>query len=74
MFINGQMLEAPNQTKSSNIANHWVVLRSPIDRSGGKVTAKVFTWGNGDYKIPQGGDLSVDDFLKNFYGYVAAKV
>lgn len=74
MFINAQMLEAKNQTESSNIPNHWVVLRSEIDRTGGKVKLEAFTWGVGKYQIPGVGDqLSVDDFLKNFYGYVAGK-
>jgi hypothetical protein len=73
MFINAKMLDAKEQTESSTIPDHWVVLRSPIARSGGKVTLKVFTWGNGDYQIPQAGDLSQDDFLGNFYGYVAGK-
>jgi hypothetical protein len=73
MFIAMQMLEAKNQTKSSTIPDHWVVLRSQIDRSGGKVKMKVFTWGYGEYQVPQAGDLSLDDFSKNFYGYVAGK-
>jgi hypothetical protein len=73
LLINAQMLEAKEQTKSSRIPDHWVVLRSQIERSGGKVRLKVFTWGRGDYQIPQGGDLSEDDFLENFYGYVAGR-
>ena len=53
---------------------HWVVLRSLIDRSNGKVALTVFTWGEGEYQIPHGSkDLSVGDFLDNFYGYVAGK-
>jgi hypothetical protein len=33
----------------------------------------IFTWGNGNYQVPQSGVLPLDDFLENFYGYVAAK-
>jgi hypothetical protein len=73
LFINAQMLEASEQTKSSTIPDHWVVLRSQIDRTEGKVRLTVFTWGKGSYQIPQGGDLTVKDFLGNFYGYVAGK-
>ncbi len=73
VFVNMQMLQATNQTKSSNIPNHWVVLRSKIDRSGGKVKMTVFSWGEGEYQVPHGSDLSLDDFSKNFYGYVAGK-
>lgn len=73
VFINAQMLEATEQTETSRHADHWVVLRSPIARSGDNVSLKVFTWGQGEYQIPQRGDLSVHDFLNNFYGYVAGK-
>jgi hypothetical protein len=74
LLINFEMLDKDDQTKSGSVLDrHWVVLRSPIDRSGGNVTATVYSWGNGSYKIPQGAPLSVDDFLDNFYGFVAAK-
>jgi hypothetical protein len=73
LFINSQMLKAKEQTESSHVPDHWVVLRSPITRSGGKVRLTVFTWGQGDYQIPKGDDLSEGDFLNNFYGHVAAK-
>jgi hypothetical protein len=73
LLIGAQMLESKEQTDGSRVANHWVVQRSLINTSGGSVSAKVFTWGQGEYNIPQGAELSVADFLKNFYGYVAAK-
>lgn len=73
MLINAKMLDKDDQSSRSYVPNHWVILRSPIDRSGGNVTLQVFTWGRGNYVIPQGSDLSVEDFLKNYYGYVAAK-
>jgi hypothetical protein len=52
---------------------HWVVLRSKIDRSGGNAKMKIFTYGNGNYQVPEKGVLPLDDFLMNYYGYVAAK-
>jgi hypothetical protein len=73
VFINAHMLDASEQTETSRHADHWVVLRSPIARTGDKVSLKVFTWGNGDYQIPQRGELTMHDFLNNFYGYVAGK-
>ncbi len=73
LFIAMQMLEAKNQTKSSTVPDHWIVLRSRIDHAGGNVKLKVFTWGQGEFAIPEGAPLSVDDFSKNFYGYVAGK-
>jgi hypothetical protein len=73
LYINSNMLHEKRQSTEGR-RSHVVVLRSPIDRSGGKIRLKVFTWGEGDYQIPHGTtDLSVDDFLDNFYGYVAGK-
>jgi hypothetical protein len=73
LFISANMIDASDQTKSANLPDHWVVLQSPIDRTGGNVKFTIFTWGDGSYQVPKGGPLSVDDFLLNFYGYVAAK-
>lgn len=74
LFIGINMLSEKDQTAGSLTAEHWVVQRSPIDRSNGKVRLQVFTWGEGNYQIPHGiKDLSVGDFLDNFYGYVAGK-
>ncbi|MGL4324453.1 MAG: hypothetical protein ACRCTD_10480 [Beijerinckiaceae bacterium] len=74
LFIAANMLKEADQTDGDWLADHWVVLRSPIDRTNDKVRMKVFTWGNGEHQVPNGSkDLSVSDFLDNFYGYVAAK-
>ncbi|MHC2336546.1 hypothetical protein [Bradyrhizobium sp. USDA 4454] len=76
LLIDDPMLYASKQTKSGSAVlrdRHWVVLRSKIDRSGGNVKMSIFTWGDGDYKVPQGDPLTVGQFLENYYGYVAAK-
>ena len=75
LFIRSEMLYEASQSEAGDIRSaHYVVLRSPIDRSNGKIRMKVFTWGKGDYQVPNGSkDLSLHDFLDNFYGYVAAK-
>ena len=76
LLIDDPMLYASKQKTSGSVVlkdRHWVVLRSKIDRSGGNVKMNIFTWGQGDYKVPQGDPLTVDQFLKNYYGYVAAK-
>ncbi|WP_342359717.1 hypothetical protein [Terrarubrum flagellatum] len=71
--INANMLYEEKQSTEGK-GNHVVALRSRIDRSGGKVRLKVFTWGQDNYAIPHGAkDLSLEDFLANFYGYVAGK-
>jgi hypothetical protein len=76
LLIDDPMLYAGKQTKSGSVVlkdRHWVVLRSKIDRSGGNVKMNIFTWGDGDYKVPQGDPLTVGQFLENYYGFVAAK-
>jgi hypothetical protein len=80
LFISGNMMAEDEQSSRGDITTrHWIVQRSRIDLSGGKAKLKVFSWGEGNYEIPhpnwQGKkrDLSDDEFLQNFYGYVAAK-
>ena len=75
LFISSNMLYEKRQSEEGAVDTmHWVVQRSPIDRSNGKVRLKVFTWGQGERQVPQGAkDLSVGDFLENFYGYVAGR-
>jgi hypothetical protein len=78
LFIGANMVQGhvdqAYESQGSTTAEHWVVQQSPIELSNGNVRLKVFTYGNGIYQIPAGSkDLSVGDFLKNFYGYVAAK-
>jgi hypothetical protein len=74
LLIDEQMIETQTQAQSGGLSDrHWVVLTSRIDRSGGNVKMKIFTYGDGDYQVPQKGVLPLDDFLMNYYGYVAAK-
>jgi hypothetical protein len=76
LLIDDQMLYATKQTQSGSMIlkdRHWIVLRSKIDHAGGNVKMTIFTWGDGDYQVPQGDPLSLDHFLENYYGYVAAK-
>lgn len=79
LFIKFNPLKQDDQFQEGGLfEKHWVVMRSPIDRSNGKIRAKVFTWGTGEWEIPQvttsgSKDLPVDKFLRNFYGFVAGK-
>ncbi len=54
-------------------ANHWVVLRSISLVTEASVVFEVYTWGSGNHRVPQAGTMSMSDWLKDFYGYVAAK-
>jgi len=71
--INSKMLKPDKQTNTSGAGNHFIVLLSPITKTGETVKLTVFTWGDGEYQIPQGKPLSQSDFLGNLYGYVAGK-
>jgi hypothetical protein len=71
--IHSRLLYADKQAQSSYGGNHIVVLRSPINITGQSVQLTVYTWGKGQYRIPQGNPLSPSQFLEHWYGYVAAK-
>ena len=67
------MLDSDTQAKSSTFPDHWVVLTSPITITSDSVSFTVFTWGYRHYRVPQGDNLSLKQFLSNFYGFVACK-
>jgi hypothetical protein len=71
--INSTMLYAAKQSDITYRGNHIVVLHSPIVRTPQGVQFTIFTWGQGNFVIPQGGPLSEHNFLNNLYGYVAGK-
>jgi hypothetical protein len=71
--INSKLLYAATQSETTHKGNHVVVLRSPIAYSPQTVFLTVYTWGRGNFRIPQGGTLSEADFLNDLYGYVAGK-
>lgn len=54
---------------------HFVVLTSEIQFLGNNVEFTIFTWGKGHYHLPQPGNtLTVQQFLDNYLGFVAAKL
>jgi hypothetical protein len=58
------------------IPNHWTVLESIVNFAppGGGLAFDMFTWGGRWHmKNWQGGTLASDDWLQNYYGYVAGK-
>ena len=71
LSINSKLLYAEHQAESSSKSNHLVVLRSPIQL---EPTAKVtlYTWGNVQFQVPQGGPLTKSQLLEHLYGWVAA--
>lgn len=73
LFINSNMLHFESQTKGSVTPDHWVVLRSPVVRTGVHVSLTIFTWGEGNWQVPERGAVTMTDFCKNYYGFVAAR-
>jgi hypothetical protein len=72
LSVHANLMYENRQTRDSRISNHWVVLTRAIQFSP-SVRLGVFSWGDGNYEIPHGSiALSVNDFLDNYYGYVAA--
>jgi hypothetical protein len=70
---NSTMLYGAKQSDITYHGNHLVVLHSSIARTPQGVRLTIFTWGQGNFVIPQGTPLSEHDFLNNLYGYVAGK-
>lgn len=74
LFINMNMLDADEMLSGSFSANHWVVLSSRVTLVGNQISFTVFSWGAGFNPVPPlGKTMSIDAFLDNYYGYVAAK-
>jgi hypothetical protein len=78
LFVHSSLLDDSSRVLPT--AQHWIVLRSPIDVNyaggPGGVTVrveKVWSWAN-EQSIPQsGGSMPLADFQGKYYGYVAAK-
>lgn len=81
LFIHSNMLSPSTQGSGSATADHWVVQTSRVlfgataleGEMKKTVSLHVFTWGEGRRPVPQAGVLPLDDFLDNFYGFVAAR-
>lgn len=73
LLINANMLDADSQTNWSLTPDHWVVLTSAMEFTETHVRFTLFTWGDPAYAVPQGAELEVGSFVKNYYGYVACR-
>jgi hypothetical protein len=70
LFINDNMLDDHTCRLKSTFVNHWVVVDEPPEIKGGRISLSVYTWG-GIQRIPTVGTLSLEEFSRNFYGYVS---
>jgi hypothetical protein len=72
LFIGANMLTPATNKKRSSTADHWVVLDAAPQIANGAISLSVYSWGK-IVPIPSSGSLSVEDFARNFLGYVSAK-
>lgn len=73
LFIDANILEVVKQNKLSTYPDHWVVLMSDVTvAANDNISLKVHSWGK-IMPIPELATVSMSTFLKNYYGYVAAK-
>ncbi len=72
LLIHADMLKSAKQNNKSVFPNHWVGLSDPVTISGDDFSTKVHSWGK-IMPVPAIGTMKLDTFLKNYYGYVAAK-
>ncbi len=81
LFIHSNMLYKSKQSNGSATPDHWVVLTSPVSVGMTVIEAEpkrtisftIYTWGKGRKPVPETGVLTVDEFLDNYYGFVAAR-
>lgn len=81
LFIHSNMLNKSTQSEWSATPDHWVVLTSPVSfgtavvgtEARRTVSFRIYTWGQGRRGVPETGVLTVDEFLDNYYGFVAAR-
>ena len=72
LFINAKMLVSMGALTA--IPDHWIVLTKALrfDAKKREIAIEIFTWG-GIRTLPDTGTANLDEFLKNYYGYVSAR-
>jgi hypothetical protein len=70
LFVNDNILYDVKNKLKSHYWNHCVVVDEPPDFNGRQISLSVYTYGD-ITRIPKIGSLSVDEFSRNFYGYVS---
>lgn len=70
LFVNDNILYDVKNKLNSHYWNHCVVVDDPPEVKNGRISVNVYTYG-GITRIPLTGTLSVEEFSRNFYGYVS---
>jgi len=72
LFVHTNLLYDTTNKHNSHVWNHCVVVEEPPEVRNGRISLKVYTYG-GFTRIPSVGTLSLEEFSRNFYGYVSGQ-
>ena len=72
LFINDNMLDDGKNKLKSRFMNHCIVVDEPPELENGRISLSVYTYGE-VRRVPRVGTLSLDEFSRNFYGYVSGQ-
>lgn len=77
LSISANMLYEKGMRDGGSV-DHWVVLTSPMILNENDVNFTIFTWHDGRYRVPQPvksgpPKLTMSQFLKSYYGFIAIK-
>jgi len=72
LFVHTNILYDVKNKMNSHFWNHCVVVDEPPEVRNGRVAVKVYTYGD-IWRIPKAGTLSIEEFSRNFYGYVSGQ-
>ncbi len=72
LFINDNMLVDATSKRKSTFMNHCIVVDEPPTLQNGQISMSVYTYGD-IQRVPSTGTLSLDEFSRNFYGYVSGQ-
>ena len=53
---------------------HVIVLTSPMTLFAHDTHFTAFNWGQGHFKLPEKGTVTLQHFLDNYYGFIAGKM
>jgi hypothetical protein len=72
LFVHTNILYDVKNKLNSHYWNHCVVVDEPPDVKNGRISLNVYTYGE-IMRVPKVGTLSVEEFSRNFYGYVSGQ-
>lgn len=76
LLINAEMLTAGKLKPRRHpfyLPDHWIVLNSDVTFMPGRVSFEVFTWGKGDWPVPQTPPCEPKAIYDNFFGFIAVR-